>query len=98
MTDELTPTAAGARTLIQGFSIPGLLGLLMVFNVVRISPDQAIALAPFLAGAGALIMRIVENKLGKGLFRTPVAAVATAPITPATVAPEEPPGPSNMAG
>lgn len=66
----LSDGAASGRSALQaGFSVTGLIGLLDVFNVVHLSTAQVLYLVPFLTGAGAFVMRKIENRVGKGVLR-----------------------------
>lgn len=60
----------GVRTGLQtGVSISGFIGLCKAFGWWDPTADQVLYASPFLAAAGTILWRLVENRLGKGLLR-----------------------------
>lgn len=57
------------RTTTQAGTFGLLLGALLAFDVVRLTPEQVAAVLPLGAGVVCFLQRLAENRLGKGFLR-----------------------------
>lgn len=71
MTAPRTDALQGsARTTTQTGTFGLVLGALLAFNVLHLTPEQVAATMPLGAGLVCFLQRLVENRLGWGFLRT----------------------------
>lgn len=68
-TPPLDALQGSTRTTTQAGTFGLILGALLAFNLVHLTPEQVTAVMPLGAGLVCFLQRLAENRLGRGFLR-----------------------------
>lgn len=66
---RLDALQGSTRTTTQTGAFGLILGALLAFNLLRLTPEQVAAVMPLGAGAVCFLQRMAENRAGRGFLR-----------------------------